>query len=192
MEYYKNFSLESLFYINDEGLVCQEEWRDIPDYEGYYQVSDLGRIKSLSRIKMNSGKNPFLRKEIMMKQNFNPKGYLSIFLCKNSEMKIRKIHKLVAIAFLNHIPCGYDLVINHKNFIKTDNIKGNLEIITARENSNLKHIKSSSKFVGVSWHKKVGKWQSRIVINKKRIHLGVFNNEIDAHNAYQNKLAEIN
>ena len=45
IEYHKNLSLELLFYINNEGLVCYEEWKDIPGYEGIYQVSNLGRIK---------------------------------------------------------------------------------------------------------------------------------------------------
>lgn len=49
IEYYKNLSLENLPYINEEGLICWEEFRDIPQYEGLYQVSDLGRVKSLAR-----------------------------------------------------------------------------------------------------------------------------------------------
>ena len=55
IEYYKNLSLESLFYINDEGLVCMEEWRNIIGFENRYQVSSLGRVKSLGR-RIKSGK----------------------------------------------------------------------------------------------------------------------------------------
>ena len=67
----------------------------------------------------------------------------------------------------------------------------NLEIITNRENTNKKHKKSKSKYIGVTWHKRVNKWTAQILYKRKNIHLGCFNNEIDAHNAYQNKLKEI-
>ena len=137
---------------------------------------------------MNSGKNPFVRKEMMMKQSFDTKKYLHIILCKNTIRKTIKVHQLLAIAFLGHKRCGSLLVVNHKNFIKSDNRKVNLEIVTTRENSNLKHIKSNSQYVGVCFHKASSKWRARIFINKERICLGYFINEIDAHNAYQEKL----
>ena len=56
IEYWKNLDLRDLFYINDDGLVCCEEWRDIIGYEGYYQVSNLGRVKSLKFKKQNNKK----------------------------------------------------------------------------------------------------------------------------------------
>ena len=60
------------------------------------------------------------------------------------------------------------LVVNHINNNKLDNRLENIEIVTSRENSNLKHIKSSSKYVGVSWCKKRnGKWHSSITFKKK-------------------------
>ena len=58
MNYNENLDLEPIKYFCEYDLIWKiEEFRDIPNYEGIYQVSDLGRIKSLSRIKMNSGKN---------------------------------------------------------------------------------------------------------------------------------------
>ena len=82
-------------------------------------------------------------------------------------------------------------MVNHKNLNKLDNSIENLEIITNRENSNLKHIKSSSRFTGVSWSNHTNKWESSIYIDGKSVKLGYFINELDAHNAYQKKLNEI-
>ena len=166
----------------------QEIWKDIPNYEGYYQVSNLGNVKSLARFN-NLGKRV---KERVLKNLVNTtNGYLVVNLSKIGLVKTKQIHQLVAEAFLNHSQKGHKLVVNHKNFNRQDNRVENLEIVTQRENTNRAHIKSSSKYVGVSWHKGRKKWMSRIVINGKRKHLGYFFEEIEASNAYQNKLKEI-
>lgn len=62
MEYWKNLALTDIIYINDNGLVSYEEWRDIPKYEDNYQVSNLGRVKSKA---MGKGrcKKEFIRKQ---------------------------------------------------------------------------------------------------------------------------------
>ncbi len=157
-----------------------EEWKDILGYEGLYKVSNLGNIKSLK-----------FQKEKVLKHQTNTKGYFIVNLYKNKKMKSHQIHQLVAIAFLNHAPCKMELVINHINFDKKDNKVSNLEIVTNRENSNRKHLKSTSKYIGVSFEKDRNKWISQIKINGKRVLLGRFSNEIDASNAYQSKLKEI-
>lgn len=60
-KYYLDFSLEPIVYQNELGLDCVEQWKDIPEYEGLYQVSDLGRVKRLNRYKNHSsGKGTFL------------------------------------------------------------------------------------------------------------------------------------
>jgi len=192
MDYSKIFTLEPINYFCEFDKIWKiEEWRDIPNYEGIYKISDLGRIKSLSRIILKKRKYPSISKEKILKLGKDNRGYSNIVLCFNSKRKTRKVHQLVAIAFLNHTVCGSILVINHKNFIKTDNKKLNLEIVTSRENSNRQHIKSASKYTGVSWCNKTKKWRARIGIKFYRKHLGLFINEIDAYNAYQKALLEI-
>jgi len=171
-------------------IMENEIWEDIPNYEGSYQISNLGRVKSLPRKKCNH-KFCYITKEIILKNAIGTHGYYYVRLSNNNIPKNYTIHKLVAICFLNHVPNGYNMVVNHKDFNKLNNHVDNLEIVTHRENTNMKHIKSSSQYVGVNFHKQSKKFESRIFLNGKRIHLGVFNNEYDAHIAYQNKLKEI-
>lgn len=180
IEYHKNFSLEPLFYINDEGLVCQEEFRDIPNYEGLYQVSDLGRVKSLNY--KNTGK------EKILISGDNGRGYLSLGLAKNKKRKFFKVYILVAITFLNHKPCGYKLVVDHKDENKLNNCLKNLQIITHRENISKSTKNTSSKYTGVSWEKSRNKWVCFIRIENKRFNLGYFKDEKEASDTYQNAL----
>ncbi|HAF29111.1 MAG TPA: hypothetical protein DCG75_08695 [Bacteroidales bacterium] len=166
-----------------------EIWKVINGFEDY-EISNIGNVKSLSR-KMFNGKAFFKSKEKIINGTVNYNGYLVVSLFKDKIPKKRQIHQLVAIAFHNHTPCGFELVVNHKDFNKLNNNAENLEIVTNRENCNLKHIKSSSEYVGVGFHKLTNKWQSRIYINGKREHLGYFKTELEAHNVYQNKLKSL-
>ena len=170
-------------------MSTKEIWKDIPEYEGYYQVSNLGRVKSLSRLRFNNG-GKFTSKEKILKAGTTD-GYFCVALSKNAKQKTFRVHQLMAMAFLNHTPCGLNLVVNHINFDRKDNRIENLELVTARENANKKHIKSSSKYTGVCWDKSRSKWVSHITIDNKQKFLGYFNCELSASKAYQNKLKEI-
>jgi len=169
-----------------------EIWKDIPGYEGIYQVSDLGRVKSVDREVMMKGKYPYIKNGKIRKQ-FRYAGYFSLKLHNGSKFEAFKVHRLVAMAFLNHVSDGtHKLVVNHIDFNKSNNRADNLEIITQRENANKIHIKSSSQYTGVHWHKIYKKWRASIYLNGKSKFLGLFENEIDASNAYQKSLKEIN
>ena len=163
-----------------------EIWKDIAGYEGYYQISSLGRVKSLN-IFDALGREV---KEKILKQKANQQGYLRVSLNKNNHMVKAHVHVLVAVAFLNHIPNKLNAVVDHKFNDKTDNKAKSLQIISHRLNTSKDRNNCSSKFTGVCFDKKMNKWKSYIKINKKRIHLGYFINEIDANNAYQNTLKE--
>ena len=182
MEYYKNLQLENIEYIDDDGISKTEEWKDIPDYCGRYRASNLGRLKSLIK---HNGTN-----ERIIKQCLSGK-YYQVNLHLNRKMKTIEVHQLIAITFLNHIPCGMKLVVDHINTDKFNNCVSNLQIVPNRVNTNKKHLKSSSKFTGVSWVKDSNKWQSYININDKRIYLGRFISEDKASNAYEIALKNI-
>lgn len=102
-----------------------EIWKDVIEYEGLYQVSNLGRVKSLNY--NHSGK------ERIMKQARDGDGYYCVLLYKSGKRKRFSVHRLVAQAFIGPIPKG--LVVNHINECQTDNRLENLEICTIRENS---------------------------------------------------------
>ena len=169
----------------------QEIWKDIPNYEGYYQVSNLGNVKSLSRIVKNGLGTRTVCGKILKNLVNTTNGYLVVNLSKIGLVKTKQIHQLVAEAFLNHSQKGHKLVVNHKNFNRQDNRLENLEIVTQRENANLKRFKSSSEYVGVNWYKRLNKWVAKIWVNGKKKHLGYFINEYDAHLAYQKALNEL-
>jgi hypothetical protein len=154
-----------------------EVWKDIPNYEGIYQASNLGRIKSL---------NPRNTKiEVIRKLRINIHGYYKVDLFKDGKRKYYQVHQVIAMTFLNHKPCKHKIVIDHINNIRTDNRVENLQIVTQRFNV-AKSIKNkSSKYTGVSWYKKYNSWVSKIHHKGKQIHLGYFKDEYEAHLTYE-------
>lgn len=106
----------------------EEIWKDIEGYEGLYQVSNLGRIKSLKR-KNNYGRYV---KERIRKVVSNKDGYLCVTLSDKGRQKTFTVHGLVAKAFI--CKTLENVEVNHKNGIKTDNRKENLEWITHKAN----------------------------------------------------------
>jgi len=169
----------------------EEKWLPVKGHEGIYEVSDLGRVKSLDRKVRHSKKGFLIRKGKILSSNSNKSRYILISLSKKGLTETKAVHKLVAISFLNHTPCGNKLVVNHINHNRLDNRVENLEIITNRENSNKKHLKSTSKYTGVSWSKKSRKWTSSISINGKHKNLGCFNTELEASLIYESALKNI-
>lgn len=170
----------------------KEIFKDIPGYEGLYQASNLGRIKSLPRIKEYSNGNNHITKEIILKSSNDGKGYLSIGLNKNRIAKTFRVHQLIAMAFLNHKPNGKrKIVVDHINNIRNDNRVTNLQLITQRENTSKDKKIGTSKYVGVHWCKRNKRFMSIIRINGKKKYLGSFNFEYDAHLAYQKELSII-
>lgn len=169
-----------------------EVWKDIPGYEGYYQVSNIGNVRSMDRwIKdlNNDRKRKF--KGRVLSQGISKTGYYSVSLLKNYKQKTFFIHQLVAITFLNYELKQNGLVVNHIDFNKKNNIVSNLEIVTHRYNVSKHNRKTSSKYTGVTYNKSRDNWFSRIVINGKQVNLGVFKDEYEAHLKYQEKLKEI-
>ena len=107
-----------------------EIWKDIEGYEGLYQVSNKGRIKSLNRIDSRGRKV----NEKILSSKPNNKGYLRVHLYKNGKRKPFSVHRLVAIAF---IPNPNNLLeVNHKDENKENNTVDNLEWCNRKYNTN--------------------------------------------------------
>lgn len=109
----------------------EEFWADIPGYEGLYQVSNLGRIKSLAKTIVKTDGVIQNRKERIVKQSPS-RGYKVFTFRKDGEIKTLRVHRVVAEVFL-HKP-SEDMVVNHKDGNKSNNIYTNLEWVTQREN----------------------------------------------------------
>lgn len=110
-----------------------EEWRDIPGYNGYYQISNMGRVKSSDRsVLSKDGRTKKLRGKILIPRKCS-NGYLAMSLSLNGNVGQPLLHRLVAIAFVKGFEEGKE--VNHINEDKTDNRASNLEWITHQKNS---------------------------------------------------------
>ena len=116
----------------------EEVWKDIPGYEGLYQASNLGKIRSLD--KLTKGGNQYgcqfitKKRGRILKEYFNKSGYKQVTLVVNNKAKRFILHRLVAKTFIpnpNNLP-----QINHKDEDKTNNCAKNLEWCTCSYNIN--------------------------------------------------------
>lgn len=110
-----------------------EVWKDIKGYEGLYQVSNFGNVKSLSRSKKNHSKMQHIP-EKLKSYRVDPQGYLMLDLYKNNKQKTVRVHRLVAEAFVPNDDAKE--TVNHIDGDKSNNIASNLEWASFKEQNN--------------------------------------------------------
>lgn len=129
--YAKHYSHGCFCFMENQ----EEIWKDIIGYEGQYQVSNIGRVKSLTRkvpvVSLKRKQHSFSMKERIKKSKIYF-GYNKVFLSKNAKYKWHTVHGLVATAFIREKKDKEQ--VNHINGIKHDNRVENLEWVTAKEN----------------------------------------------------------
>lgn len=149
----------------------KEEWKDIKGYEGLYQVSNLGRVKSLERETI-IGKNRIVHQKEKIMKYTTRSGYYNLVLRKNGKRTSKQVHRLVAEAF---IPNPTNLsIVNHIDYNRKNNVVSNLEWCTQKENvewskchmhgrRNVNYSNTKERYI--SYRKSTNKY--RIIIDKK-------------------------
>jgi len=155
--------------MKNSNLNTTEVWKDIKGYEGRYQVSNIGRVKSLERTATVKNGSKRTVRERILKLPQNNKGYLLVSLC-NSSGKIKRflVHRLVCEAFHenpNNKPC-----VNHIDEDKTNNEVSNLEWCTYKENNNF-GTRTARTYKPVGQYTLEGKlikiWQSTMEVERQ-------------------------
>jgi len=160
----------------------EEIWKDVPQYEGIYQVSNKGRVKSLDRLNSSDRKC----KGSILKLQKTGNGYLKIELYKNNSYKRFSVHRLVMSCFKG----DSELVVDHINGVKDDNRLENLRYLTNRDNVSRGMLNKTSKYTGVSWDNSKQKWRAYLRIDTIGYSLGVFDSELEAMETYNKSLYE--
>jgi hypothetical protein len=131
-----------------------EEWRDIEGYEGIYQVSNLGRVKSLDRAVQHRNGKVLMKKGKQLKVVYAGNKYGRIILNKNGKKSAKLIHRLVALTFIINETNLKE--VNHKDLDKTNNSVENLEWVSPKQNTqhafNNRYIK---RYLGEDNHRAV-------------------------------------
>ncbi len=156
-------------------MVSDEVWRSIKNYEGFYKVSNLGRVRSLKRFKCTGR---------ILKFRNNKYGYPYVGLSKKNIKKTIAIHKLVGEAFLKKIT-GKPFV-DHKDTDKTNNHISNLRRSNISLNgANAKKRKDGkSQYKGVSFSEEKKLWFTQLRVNKIKYWKGYFKQELQAALTY--------
>jgi hypothetical protein len=158
MEYYQNKSLENIIYNHPETReLMTEKWLPIIGYEGYYEVSDLGRVKSIKRTVPNTRKGVDYIRERILSQHF--RRYSFVVLTKFNKTTNKTVHRLTAVSFIDNPENKAQ--INHKDGITYKNSIYNLEWNTSFEN--MQH----SVRTGL---KSIGENQSQAKLNNKQVY----------------------
>jgi hypothetical protein len=152
----------------------KETWKDIAGYEGKYEVSSYGRIKSLPRYRKTSNGMGYVTKEKILVLHLQPNGYCQVGLSKEGKQERLLVHRIVCCAFFG-VPSTGKSWANHKNGIKDDNRVCNLEWCSPKEN-----LAHAIKYLGKSPAPRLGIGVKVLRINPETRESVVFNTMSDA------------
>ncbi len=173
------------------GIMLTEQWKPIKGYEGIYEISNFGRVKSLERKCENSGSysRSISISERELKPEITRTGYYRVCLQKDGKRKKKLIHILVWEQFGHEQKTNNNTVVDHINSNKSDNQISNLQLLTFRENiikERLDYPNRKSRFGGVSMMQdgRDKKWRARL----RNKCLGYYFTQSEAALAYQKEL----
>lgn len=125
-------------------------WKPVKNYEGLYEVSDQGEVRSVNRVVTSKDGKQMNFKGKVKSQELSKNGYLRVRLSKEGKVKNRFVHRLVAEAFIGNIPDEYE--VNHIDCNPLNNELSNLEIVSHLDN--IRHSYNQGHYYGIN-HKKV-------------------------------------
>ncbi len=165
-------------------MSCDEQWRPVVGWQGYYEVSSRGRVRSLPRTIMRSNGKPQTFKERILRPAPDRNGYLAVTLCRDGVARTVQVHVVEFAAFNGPLPRG--MTVDHRDRNETNNDIGNLRLATNQQNAANSKLSTAntSGFKGVS-QTASGKWQAQIFVDGKSRYLGSFDNPEQASLAYR-------
>jgi|TARA_R110001606_G_scaffold232602_1_gene380059 hypothetical protein len=159
--------------------MSEEIWKDVVGYEGDYQVSNMGRVKSFKKYQGVSSR--------IIKPSKAHNGYLVFNLCKNNSKKTYSVHKIIQESF--NLGKG---VVDHIDGNRVNNMLSNLRVGSQRDNCRNLECHRNGKLVGAHYSKRpkplLKPWRSQISIKGISKKLGYFATELEAHNRYIKEL----
>lgn len=166
-----------------------EEWKAIVGWEGFYEVSNLGRVRSLDRVVTQRGKGGVWRDQKyagrVLRPGLDSYGYEQVTLRAEGQSVRPLVHHLVLAAFGPPRPDGW--TADHKNGKRTDNRISNLRWFLARDQGrNRHHVRNRTGFIGVTANPGQGQpfWASARNRDGKKVFLGMHQTPEEAHAAY--------
>ena len=142
--------------------MTKEIWKSVPGYEGYYEASTLGNIKSVTR-EVNNSVGTFIKPSVILKPSMQNNGYYRVVLTKDKKHKYMLVHRIVALTFIDN-PLNKPIV-NHKDEDKHNNCVDNLEWFTKKENNNY----NNRQYKIAAKNKSNGVYEQNAIKNRKPV-----------------------
>jgi len=171
-----------------------EIWKPIKNYEGLYEISNYGRVKSLAKSWIAGFNTIRTKPTTVLREMINNHGYKQVILSGNGKRKTIKISLLIWDHFGDKPRNGRKLQVDHIDNIKTHDWIWNLQLLSQVDNL-IKYHKAqtyTSKYIGVIFRDDMQKWIAEIQLEKKKYHLGSFDTEILAYKEHKRALIEFN
>jgi hypothetical protein len=166
----------------------EEIWKPVVGFEEYYEVSNLGKVRSLDRLVIDTMGRKRKWKGSILKQKVNPRGYLVIDFCKSGKNKTVSVHRVIARSFLRDF--DENKTIDHIDRVRTNNHISNLRMATHSENiANTRGFNYLRN--GLKGTTKRGRRWCASIRKGKNIHIGMYDTEKEAHEAYNKKAKEL-
>lgn len=180
------------FYKSDPEKYGEELWEWLPGFEGFYKVSNWGRLKSFKRDKVN-GKIKKLNFTVCLKANDNNRINIYYHVWQNNKPYFFLVNrKIYEIFNKTKIKKGYE--VDHIDRNPLNNHISNLRELTSSENkrNTNKYKNCSSKYRGVSFNKNTQKWECNVYLPNIKLYQGLYINEEDAGRKYNEVIMKYN